>query len=353
MSPVPPSPLSEALRLRLGAPEGGLRLGPSPAALCEAVERKLGGRVILVDETSLAPGEPNRRLLPDTEPGMLLLRRLEDSGLGLLLGEPSLLAELPDSGPLEEKSGIPPLPPTRRLLVLDIDGVLIDADRSFLEAVALTVAELRPALPWRDESFRAFKRLGGFNNDFKLAAGALALAEVHGDTDVVPLIEAAMGRGFPELEARIAVLEDAVKPVVQRHYADTIRLEKPLATLEELRSTGFELAILTGRPPEELELAWRVLGFSLPAVPDRAPHLRKPSPCGLLQLADAFQATDIVFAGDTVDDASCLRRAAAIRPELSWRFAAIGPDRARFAQSQDFSVSLLRELLPALQRETA
>jgi len=252
--------------------------------------------------------------------------------------------------------GTLPLPatrPRRRLLALDIDGVLIDAGRAFMEAVARALAELRPSLPWSDATFRAFKRLGGFNNDFRLTAGALALAEIHGDRDLVPALEAATGRGFPELEARMAALEPAAQAVVQRHYADTIRLEKPLATLPELQITGWDLAVLTGRPPEELELAWRVLGFRLPAVCDAAPHLRKPEPAGLLQLADAFRAEEILFAGDTVDDARCLRAAAALRPEITWRFAALGEDRSRFAGPGDVQFASLRELLPMLTRESA
>jgi histidinol-phosphate aminotransferase len=245
----------------------------------------------------------------------------------------------------------PALRPRRRLLVLDIDGVLIDADRSFMEAVARTLDELRPALPWSDETYTAFKRLGGFNNDFRLAAGALALAEAHGDVDLQPLIEGTNGHGFPGLEARMQALEPAAQIVVQKHYADTIQLERPLVTLEELRATGRELAILTGRPPEELLLAWRVLGFELPAVCDAAPHLRKPEPAGLLQLADAFRAEEILFVGDTIDDARCLRAAAALRPELAWRFAALGPDRARFAATEDVQSMSLRDLLPTLNEE--
>ena len=239
----------------------------------------------------------------------------------------------------------------RKLLVLDIDGVLIDADRSFMEAVARALAELRPGLPWTDGTFRAFKRLGGFNNDFRLTAGALALAETCGDVDLIPLLETAVGRGLPDLEARIQALEPAAQIAVQKHYADTIRLERPLVTLDELKATGWDLAVLTGRPPEELALAWRVLGFQLPAVCDAAPHLRKPEPAGLLQLADAFRAEEVVFAGDTVDDAKCLQLAASLRPELRWRFAAIGPDRARFSAPAGFQFATLRDFLPMLNQE--
>ena len=89
----------------------------------------------------------------------------------------------------------------------------------------------------------------------------------------------------------------------------------------------------------------------LRAVCDAAPHLRKPEPAGLLQLADAFRAEEILFAGDTVDDAGCLRAAAALRPELAWRFAALGPDRARFAVPEDIQSASLRNLLPMLNQE--
>ena len=241
--------------------------------------------------------------------------------------------------------------PRRRLLALDIDGVLIDADRSFMEAVARALADLRPTLPWSDGIYRAFKRLGGYNNDFRLAAGALALSEVHGAVDLRPVIEAADGRGFPELAARMEALEPSAQTAVQKHYADTIRLERPLATLAELQAPGWDLAVLTGRPPEELGLAWQVLGFRLPGVCDAAPHLRKPEPAGLLQLADAFRAEEILFAGDTVDDARCLQVAASLRPELVWRFAAVGPDRARFATPADIQCASLRDLLPMLSEE--
>ncbi len=236
----------------------------------------------------------------------------------------------------------------RRLLVLDIDGVMIDADRSFAEAVARALGKLRPALPWSDDTFRAFKRVGGFNNDFRLTAGALALAEVEGDVDLLPQLIAAEGRGFPALEPRMAALEPEAQRAVQAEYAITVELERPLVTLPELEATGWELAILTGRPPEELDLAWRVLGFRLPAVCDSAPHLRKPEPAGLLQLAEAFRAEVVCFAGDTRDDAKALQAARAIRPDLTWRFAALGPDRDRFAQPDDWVRPTLRDLLKDL-----
>ncbi len=239
-----------------------------------------------------------------------------------------------------------PAPARRRLLVLDIDGVLIDAAESFAEAVRRAIAELRPGLPWTDAHFTAFKRVGGFNNDFRLTAGALALSESDATSDLLPRLQDAEGRGFPELEGRIRDLESAARAVVQRHYAETVALERPLITRAELNLDGWEVTVLTGRPPEELDLAWGVLGFTLPGLSDSAPHLRKPEPGGLLQLADAFRAEEVLFAGDTRDDAACLRAAAAIRPELTWRFAAVGADRDRL--DADLRADTLRDLLKEL-----
>ena len=236
----------------------------------------------------------------------------------------------------------------RRLLVLDIDGVMIDADRSFAEAVARALAKLRPGLPWSDGTFRAFKRVGGFNNDFRLTAGAMALCERHGEVDLMAILESAEGQGFPELESRMAELEREAQRAVQAEYAETVALEKALVTFTELEATGRDLAILTGRPPEELDLAWAVLGFRLTAVCDSAPHLRKPEPAGLLQLAEAFRAEEVLFAGDTRDDAKALRAAREIRPDLAWTFAALGPDRDRFAEPGDLTFPTLRDLLKEL-----
>ena len=234
--------------------------------------------------------------------------------------------------------------PRRRLLVLDVDGVMIDADRSFAEAVSRALQELVPQQPWDDSHFLAFKRVGGFNNDFRLAAGAVALAE-RGEVDRLWKAE---GIGFPDLEARIQALEPRCQEAVQRHYAVTKGLEKPLISLAELQALGVDVAVFTGRPPEEWELAVEVLGFELPAVTDAASHLRKPRPDGLLQLVDAFRAQEVLFVGDTRDDAACLREARALRPDVQWSFVAVGPDRERIGG--DLLGESLRVLLPELKR---
>ena len=293
-----------------------------------------------------APGLPRSQRTAVDRHGIVLLLRESQAG-AYALGPEDLLAGLAAHG-----AGGVPLPaafvrssmPQHPLLVLDVDGVMIDPGRSFHEAVAAALAELAPGTPWDDEHFAAFKRVGGFNNDFRLTAGALALAEL-GALEEVKRSEA---KGLPHLEKRIRELEPICQAAVQRHYVRTRRMERPMITREELDRFPGDVAIFTGRPPDELTLAFQVLGFRIPAVADSAPHLRKPRPEGLLQLADGFRATRVVFVGDTCDDAAALRGARALCPGIEWLFAAVGPDRNWIADETDLQARTLIELLPQL-----
>lgn len=231
------------------------------------------------------------------------------------------------------------------LLVLDIDGVLIDPNGSFQRAVAEAFSLRHPGHVWSDDHFEAFKRIGGFNNDFRLAAGAMVLAE----SEQMDRLWTTGPEGFPDLDARMAELEPEAQRLVQAAYASTKSFERPLVTLAELLAVPAQLTILTGRPPEELVLAWDVLGFELPAVCDSAPVFRKPEPAGLLLLADHFQARRVVFVGDTRDDALCLRRAQDQDPSRRYQFAGVGPARHLFLTDGDLEAESLPALLPVLK----
>jgi histidinol-phosphate aminotransferase len=237
----------------------------------------------------------------------------------------------------------PPQPRAkRRLLVLDMDGVLLDGEPGFMKAVALALKELAPGLDWQDAHYHAFKRLPGYNNDFRVCAAALALAEEGG----LDLLWSKLPADLEErIQARFALCSEAV----QRHYLELPNEDVPLVTQAELAALSWNQAVLTGRNPNELELGWKVMGFSLPGVADAAPHLCKPNLGGLLQLADAFRAEEIVFAGDSRDDAQALRGAREARPDLVWRFAAVGPQRDFIATKDDLRVPTLRNLLTILQ----
>jgi phosphoglycolate phosphatase-like HAD superfamily hydrolase len=280
------------------------------------------------------------RLAVDGPGRVLLVRGAAAPDQGYVLGRVELLAPLGRVAPWAGEPGpVRPRPPRSgdRLLVLDVDGVLIDPGRAFQEAVAGALGELAPGLAWSAPDYQSLKRAGGFNNDFRLAAGALALAE-RGWTPRTP------GIPWMELEARMAELEPRCRVAVRRHYLRTRRLERPLVAPEQVAAVPGPVAVYTGRPPEELASAFDLLGFRLPAVADRAPHLRKPRPEGLLQLADSFRAGRIIFVGDGRDDAAALAGARALRPDLDWIFAAVGPDRALIAGPRDRQGSDLADL---------
>jgi len=238
-----------------------------------------------------------------------------------------------------------------RLLVLDVDGVLIDPCGSFEKCAAMALAEIAPGLPWSDELYWTFKRVPGFNNDFRLTAAAVALHEFG---QINNGLHEHLKGGFEHLgqreQKRVAELEPLCKERVQFHYQGVKHLERPLITLQELEDiAGWDAAILTGRPPEELALAFEVLGFELPAACDTCPEFRKPEPGGLLHLAETFGAHEVVFVGDTMDDATCLRRARDAAQSrglaLELVFVAVGKLRHEIVQPGDLAYPTLRDFI--------
>jgi len=234
-----------------------------------------------------------------------------------------------------------------RLLALDVDGVMIEPCGSFESCAGAAIRELAPGIAWSDELYWKFKRLPGFNNDFRMVAAAVSLFGAGGMEALTAALDA--GRLPPGTEERIEETEPACKARVQHHYKDVAHLERPLITLAELESlTGWDVAIMTGRPPEELAMAFRVLGFELPAACDSRPEFRKPAPGGLLHLADEFKATRVHFVGDTIDDATCLANARAARPDLDLTFVAVGKLRHEIAAPRDLQYASLREFVTSL-----
>jgi phosphoglycolate phosphatase-like HAD superfamily hydrolase len=339
-APDPGDPVpADQVWLDLGQGDPG---GPDPAGLETWLARIGQGAdpplVVLLHDDHPARAR-TQRLAVDRPGRVLLLRATAGGPGGYALGRPELLERL--AGPPEPgaREAIPLNPrPGGRLLVLDVDGVLIDPGRAFMEAVAGALADLAPGLAWDDDTYRSLKRAGGFNNDFRLAAAALALGERN-------LSPAAPAIPWPDLEARILALEPRCRVAVRRHYARTRSLERPLVRPEQWAGRVGDLAVFTGRPPVELAHAFALLGRELPGLGDSAPHLRKPRPEGLIQLADSFRAERITFVGDGRDDAAALRAARALRPEWAWTFAAVGPDRDRHAGPADLRAPGLLDLL--------
>jgi HAD superfamily hydrolase (TIGR01548 family) len=228
-------------------------------------------------------------------------------------------------------------------VVLDIDGVLVDVADSYRRAIVESVERVygetiaRPAI-------QQFKDAGGFNNDWEV-------------TDAVALYVLAGREGFPlsietftdriaesggGLAAARSVVDDELDPaererilgvwdrdrlrtVFQQLYlgADLYREleggtpelhtegyihDEPVlldAATREALTENYEIAILTGRPAAEADIALGRVGLTVPddrrvTMDDDLPG--KPDPAGLVTLSERAGGDSVVFVGDTLDD---------------------------------------------------
>jgi histidinol-phosphate aminotransferase len=325
-----------ALELALATPE------PFERLVKETIERRDRLAQALQPKARLARSAANfLHITPERTSDLLAKGVLARA----LPGTPSLRVSLSDErtavaiANVYEATLPPPQKlPARALLVLDVDGVLIEAEASFRTAVARALAELQPSLPWNDSLFRTMKRVSGMNNDFRLAAALLHLWLQRTEDGGARFTALCNGTApvLTETERRaIADAEAEVAACVAQHYAQTQAMEQPLITATALTAIWDTCAIYTGRNADEFTLATRTLGFSFPAVVDRGAHVRKPAPGGLLQLRDRFRADAIMFVGDTRDDLGALLAARSALPHVRFAFCAVGPARHEIVTAPD------------------
>ncbi len=188
-------------------------------------------------------------------------------------------------------------------VLLDMDGVLVDARRSCDEAVLRTVEHFCGRRPRRRE-WQALRLFAGHNNDWHAAAALLR-----------------------ERGCRVAFTE--VKAHFQAIYLggqdDGLRLrEKWLLSatvLEKLRNR-FQLGIVTGRPRAEAEWTLKRFGvercFSVLVGAEDTGSKPKPHPLGIRLALRRLGVQRTLYVGDRVDDMLAARaagcRAIAIKP---------------------------------------
>jgi HAD superfamily phosphatase len=181
----------------------------------------------------------------------------------------------------------------KRVLVFDVDGVLVDVTDSYREAICQTVALFTGERPSR-ELIQDLKNRGGFNNDWRLTHRLIADAGVNADyEDVVARFnELFMGRDGDGLITR------------ERWIACDGLLERLAA--------NWRLAIFTSRMRYELDATLTRIGCGHlfhPTVTHDDVERQKPAPDGLLAIAAAHPGAEMWYAGDTVDDANAARAA--------------------------------------------
>lgn len=210
-------------------------------------------------------------------------------------------------------------------LIFDVDGVLINVEKSFPEVIRRSVLEgwkkfcggTVDAPGYTKEHERILKRHGAFNDDFDIVWVLLAIARTG---DSVRLSEA-----FPSPERLAREVRTLSGPVPSwvlarygsefsrheirqmcaDHYMNELhKLETPMLRCHWSK-LPLPVAIYTGRSGAEWLLAKRLLGWE--DFPDELvihsdSGVLKPSPHGLTLLCERLGAARPVFFGDTASD---------------------------------------------------
>ncbi len=173
------------------------------------------------------------------------------------------------------------------LIVFDMDGVLTEVSESYREAIVQTVEHFTGRRITR-ELIQDYKNRGGWNNDWALSKKIAADLGVEVDYGAVVdyFNEIFIGRNGDGL--------------IQRE------LWFPEAGLLERLMERCGLAIFTGRLRYEADISLERFGTNLrfdPIICADNVAAGKPAPDGLLAIQRMKPGRELVFVGDTVDDA--------------------------------------------------
>ncbi len=274
---------------------------------------------------------------------------------------------------------------TRRALIFDVDGVLVDTDRSFPNVVITAIqwwSRFRlgvktDAQPFTRAHYDITKKHGSFNDDYTIAWTFLSRVAALGKrrlsecrlgpgrwrqvistcrtADPVPWVVETYGKQIPLKELRdlcdeiyfgAGTLESALgrKPscILMRGLWN---LERPMLKVH-WTSFGHPVGIYTGRNRAELSLALSLLGWG--DLPDEAcvtldDGIAKPSPEGFRKLETNLGFDEVFYFGDTESDRLAFSRYG------KGRFIPVGP---LFGDGEGVTTSLtevLKREFPALR----
>lgn len=176
-----------------------------------------------------------------------------------------------------------------RMLVFDMDGVLVDAAASYREAIRATVEHFTGRRV-TSELIQEYKNRGGWNNDWALSQRILRDLgmEVAYETVVAQFQHVFLGTNGDGLLWRERWI--------------------PEEGLLERLSRRYRLAIFTGRIRPELEITLARFATTVrfdPTVCTGEIENTKPAPDGLEKIARLCPEVEILYIGDNVDDARC------------------------------------------------
>jgi len=182
-----------------------------------------------------------------------------------------------------------------RMVVFDMDGVLVDVRESYRETIQRTVEHFTGKRVSR-EAIQEWKNRGGWNDDWALSTAMIHAEGVDANYDaVIEYFQSIFhGNGSDGLILR------------ERWIARTGMLER--------LNQQFQFAVFTGRLKWEAELTLRRFAPDLRFEPivgadDAAVTKHKPAPDGLLHIGKLVAGTELWYVGDTVDDARSAKAA--------------------------------------------
>lgn len=171
-------------------------------------------------------------------------------------------------------------------IIFDIDGVLMDASKSYRVAVQNTFKHFARREVTLEE-ISATKKIGGLNNDWDLTDYLLK-------------------------QQGININYDDIVNVFQSHYKNLADIEEPLVNIEFLEqlSKDYNLSIFTGRLKDEAFFTLEKHSFTKYFYPiitmqDVGIDHQKPDCRGLEMIKDKIITDKIYYLGDTVDDMTC------------------------------------------------
>jgi HAD superfamily phosphatase len=192
--------------------------------------------------------------------------------------------------PLNQAS---PRAPAPKVIIFDVDGVLVDVRGSFHRTTLQTVRFFTGKRVTLAE-LQTWKNRSGFNDDWKLSTAWVQ----------------SLGGKFEYEEVK----KKFVEFYWGKHGGGNVAREKwllPRSSLRRLSKTS-ELAIFTGRTRKELDHTLeklRVRNFFREIITVERVDRPKPHPEGLLKILRNREPDTALYVGDSVDDAMASRAA--------------------------------------------